>query len=328
MKFLFASLMLIFGTFSSWAASVFPASVTDFNVYSVGDIHYSFSDFEGRAGAGGNVQFRRFFLGAKADRTQETLLVGGSAILADGSVRQGGVRAVGDIRVERVDVAGSVVAGGRVHVIDSSVNGERSRIPLSQNIFEHFSQQLLSASDKIAALSVNSTVSWNSQVQGLVFYAQPNIPEAVFNVSAEEFADSSMVFFSASPGTLLIVNVTGDAVDLKNKSFDFLGGVSPSSVLYNFSMAETLSLEGVKISGMVLAPRAAVLFESGALDGNLYAGSLRGNGQVNEVPVDQRLEYFFQDVSESPAPLCSALPSSQSGNLAAKIKPLLKNPNF
>ena len=234
-------------------------SAADFGVFSLGPIHYSHSDFEGRTGAVSNVHFDNFALGAKLSHSMATLMVGGSADLSDGTVFNGGVVAGGIVRASGVDLRGTVT--------------QHAGVAYGLNMV---ARALLADSDCLAALPADAIEYWND---GMVLSARPGLARTVFRITAARLAEVSKVILSAQAGTTLVVDVTGASASLSNKELRMVGG---GNVIFNFAAAQKLLLEGVSVPGVVLAPRAATKFNSGQVNGRIYVGNLYGNGQVND----------------------------------------------
>jgi choice-of-anchor A domain-containing protein len=234
-------------------------SAADFQVFSLGPIRYAHSDFEGRAGAAGGARFSDFSLGAKEGRGAATLIVGGSAQLSDGSVLRGGVRAGARVTLTRVDVHGAVVE-------DSGDAAQLAAV----------SRELLAASDRLAALPADSSESWDG---GLVLAARPGAARTLIRLSAERLGEARVVVLRVAAGATLVVDVTGASASLSNAEFRREG---EGGIVFNFAGARALTITGVAVPGVVLAPRAATRFVSGRIDGRLYVGGLEGDGQVNE----------------------------------------------
>jgi choice-of-anchor A domain-containing protein len=235
------------------------ANAADFEVFSLNGINYSHSDFEGRTGAAGNVHFDNFALGAKLQRTSATLLVGGSAILRDGSVYHGGLLAGGTVSALRVDMGGPAVGHAQAGTGLAAV-----------------AKSLLADSDCLGALPSDADKSWNN---GIILAAIPGLARTVIHLGADELASAYKIVFDVSGGGILVVDVDGQKAALENKELDKIGN---GGIIINFQAATSLVITGVAVPGIVLAPRADTVFQSGHIDGRLYVGNLRGNGQVNE----------------------------------------------
>ena len=74
-----------------------------------------------------------------------------------------------------------------------------------------------------------------------------------------------------------------------------VNGTAISNVLFNFYQATSLTIQGIDITGSVLAPFAAVNFISGVQNGQMICKSLIGMGQFNyvlfggQIPVDKKI---------------------------------------
>lgn len=82
-------------------------------------------------------------------------------------------------------------------------------------------------------------------------------------------------------GTLVVFNIqgmTGGFVNLDMESLQHIPAV------FNFVSATSLSISGVAVRGMIVAPFATINGGPGVVWGNVYAYSMAGPLQVNVVP--------------------------------------------
>jgi choice-of-anchor A domain-containing protein len=298
-----ASILLAAAASAPRAAAAPVLSASDFNVYSLGGIRYELSDFEGRAGAAGDVRFSNFSLGAKEPRGAATLIVGGSAVLVDGSVLNGGVRAGSRARIERVDVDGAVVSGA----------AEAASLPA-------VSRELLEDSARLAALPEDAAPVWAG---GLRLSARPGFSRTTLHLTAEDLAQVRVVVLDAARGQTLVVDVSGASASIDNAALTLTG---EGGVVFNFPDARALTIVGAAVPGVVIAPRAATSFTSGRIDGRLYVGDLSGNGQVNETGSTALSDALAgPSCGEGTALVPPALPRHDAG---AKVASLLGRPDF
>jgi choice-of-anchor A domain-containing protein len=110
-----------------------------------------------------------------------------------------------------------------------------------------------------------------------------NAVNNVFKVTAADLAAANTLNISAPAGSTVLVNVVGSPAQMANMGFN-LTGVSAANVLYNFCDATQLRISGVGVRGTILAPQAHVVFNGAEITGQLIAGSLEGNGQLNLNP--------------------------------------------
>ena len=81
----------------------------------------------------------------------------------------------------------------------------------------------------------------------------------------------------------MLVNVDGTSDTLHNAGIS-VNGTTRQKVLFNFPTATSLSISGIAVQGSVLAPRAAVNFSNGTVNGTLIGATFSGSGQLNNYP--------------------------------------------
>ena len=145
--------------------------------------------------------------------------------------------------------------------------------------FRAAGSSLLSLSDSYARQPANGAAVYNpadgnytltSRATGLtVFSIDGTIPTSgIFRITGNDDGQGDQTF---------LINVSGTSNQLVNLDFAETG-ISPSHVLFNFQAATALTISGNYVPASVLAPRAAVDFTNGALEGTLVAASLSGTG--------------------------------------------------
>lgn len=112
---------------------------------------------------------------------------------------------------------------------------------------------------------------------------------SVFSFPSELLLGCTGVDVIAPAGQLVLINVPGANNTIANFDVTLSGGASPSFLLWNFFETLSLDIANCGLSGTVLAPQAAVSFESGSLNGALLATNITGAGtfsaQAPVVPV-------------------------------------------
>jgi choice-of-anchor A domain-containing protein len=88
-------------------------------------------------------------------------------------------------------------------------------------------------------------------------------------------------------GQKTVITVYGNDAVLENMAFELEGGLRPQDVLLNFPMASSLRMAragsgSFGIPASILAPFAAADLRDLAITGQVFVGSLCGNGQINE----------------------------------------------
>lgn len=132
-------------------------------------------------------------------------------------------------------------------------------------------------SQQLAQLGTTATVAMNGSTG--VF----NVPTAggnptVFNLTASQLAGMSAIQFNTNGANLVVVNVTGDPINLNQ---NFLGGTNNlgTSVIWNFPNAKTLNLT-TAWGGSVIAPYAAAT-TANYIQGSAVFASLNQNGEMH-----------------------------------------------
>lgn len=266
-----------------------------FNVYSLGNINYSHSDFEGKAGAAGNVSFDHFDL-AKKDNGGYSLLAGGNVTFTNGTFH-GGVDAGKNISVGGILIDGDVHSGGSVsnNSAGGTIKGNVYAAG-STNLDQHItyfskhsgvayvpeadlpgiSKYFKDFSAEVGAWSNTGTIgsAWGT------LSISANSGTNVFSLSAADMYAASTVKITGVKGSVVYINVMGANANLNSTTWKFFGGITADDVLLNYVNAATLSMTSAN-NVNILAPLADTIFHQGVVTGNLIVGNLTGSGQVN-----------------------------------------------
>ncbi len=270
-----------------------------FNVYSLGNIGSAtssyHSDFQGVAGAGGDVYFSGFSLDGLDTVSDYVLHTGGNATL-QGDYR-GNLEVGGNLRLGGVSVTGNAYVGGNVsNYGGGSLFGDivaKGQIGLSRSFtvtgtsssstsfgsivnYDSLNNYFLSTSRAIAAMDTTSVLT--NQWGGINLTASSGI--TVVSLSANELKNAWGFNITAPDDATIYINVTGETASLDSTDWVYTGGVSSSNVLLNYLDATTLNLSGGNTVN-ILAPYANTNFSYGVLTGTFIVGNLLGGGQVN-----------------------------------------------
>jgi len=270
-----------------------------FNVYSLADIGSQGSpyhnDFQGRAGAAGNVEFSSFALLNRPNQTGWALHVGNSARLT--GTYLGDIEAGGDVALGGVGISGSVIAGAYVTQFGGgTVGGDVSAglgVALDSTLtvygdtlagvqyapavdHQAVSEYFLNTSSLIGDMS--STGSYTEDWGHLTFVGSEGVN--VVNVSAQDLLAAVKFTIDAPDGAIVYVNVPDADVTLDWTAWNYEGGIQAEDVLVNMPSAVHLELSSTNAVN-ILAPLAATNFESGLVAGALIVGDLQGGGQVD-----------------------------------------------
>ncbi len=235
-----------------------------FNLFALGNVTQSGTDTQGRLAAGGNATLASYSVGQSLTATggtDDVLIAGGSLSFNGGTVSHGNA------------VYGSALSLTSVNIPNGTARHDQ---PLD---FAGTGRALTILSTYWSTLAANGTTTvqpWKAiQLAG----TDPTLN--VFSVHGSDLAAAVSFSIQVPAGSTALVNVNGTADQMQNFGFQ-LTGVTASQVVYNFYQATTLSLSGIGVPGTVLAPRAAVTFSNGNINGSLVGASVSGGGQSNE----------------------------------------------
>lgn len=236
-----------------------------FNVFVLGDLAQRNTDTEGRVAVGGRGTLTDYRVGAALGTPDagDVLVVGGALEFSRG----------------RIEV-GNAVSGGPgtlANVTFAPGGAYRQGAPLD---FAAAGAALRARSSDLAALPVTGStrlgyggITLTGTVPGL----------NVFGIAAADLAAAHTLTIAVPAGATVLLNVGGEMAALRGIGFD-LRGVERQRLLLHFPAATALRLENVGVQGTILAPRAAITFDNGVIDGQLIGASLSGTGQANYVP--------------------------------------------
>jgi choice-of-anchor A domain-containing protein len=168
---------------------------------------------------------------------------------------------------------GSLLVGGASNLNNVAVtNGTASKGKLID--FEAAKTQYSNLSDSLADTTSNGTYSLS--YGNLVFTGTDGTLNS-FTIKAPDFQSASSMAINAPSGSTVVINIAGDQINFQNLGLR-VNGTDKSNVLFNFYEATSLSLSGLTVQGSILAPNAAVKFNSGTIQGTLISNSLTGSG--------------------------------------------------
>lgn len=266
-----------------------------FNVYSLGDINYRGSDFEGTAGAAGNVNVSSFSLGVKS-ANKYALHAGGKVKLGSGSYH-GSIEAAGDTELANLIVYGDVNSGGKIWnsgggQIRGSLNAQNVQTNQNMTVYGQKNSGVpYSPYVNLGAVSsyfqtFSSGIAQQSQYVKVFnnYYGalQADLFSGINVINLDySYLNNAHTFNVNGPAdAIFYINVTGTDAVLNSTTWKYTGGILPSDILLNYYEAESLYLSGGNYVN-ILAPFADTTFSSGLITGNLIVGDLDGKGQVN-----------------------------------------------
>jgi len=277
---------------------------------------------------------------------RDDLIVGGNATFRNGRIYSGNAVVGGDNNIdsqydETDPDSGSVGLYRGEHTADPSGTViESDKVPLD---FDQIGNELLAKSAAWGDWTPNGTVT-KDEYGNIQFTGEGK--RAVFNLCDDDgqqhalcangLADVNSFLFDIPRYTTAMINVFNTDVTLSQLGFhhtaiarhgengELLGGHNKmrdnqpdffrhngeltNRILFNFVNATSLNMNAIGFKGSLLAPKAAVNFYNGHIDGNLIAGSLTAPdlwGDSLEYALDERLtagqinNYRYMDV---PAP--------------------------
>lgn len=290
-------------------ASFLPASASapnpyEFNVYAIQNIgtssSYYGSDYQGIAGAGGNVYFTGFSLNANGSYNPSqpySLFTGGGATFGSGSVNNGGISSGGNINLTSTTVNGPISGGGNLQGGTGQVNGNVSITGTNSSALTINGSLTTGAAysstlDHAAVASyfnnassfwggLSATSSWVNSY-GQIQVSNLSSGRNIVNLNASDLSGIYGLKLSGPSDAFVVFNITGLASNqsLQAFSLDLSGGVNSNDILLNIPGTNSIAMQGGTYVS-ILAPGSNVNFSSGLLAGNLIVQNLTGAGQVN-----------------------------------------------
>jgi choice-of-anchor A domain-containing protein len=284
---------LLFGlTFFSLSADASPLGVAgDYNEFIFGNIVQWNTDSQGRVAAGGNVVYYNMSVASKEEVVDNPadveLIVGKNLYWRNGSVGYFPEKNSGDLNFKNGDiyVGGNAYFGKDATGYSTVTYGDR----VSNNPVNFASEQkyLQGASSLWGGLSQNGKVE---KADGNLYLRGSDTKLNIFTLTVWDLLNIGDFRIYAPEDSTILVNVAGDAAQMKNFGFwfndlygdtDTLGLFPDELILYNFFEATSISIAGIEVHGSILAPWADVLFCNGHIEGNLIAQSLFGTGEAH-----------------------------------------------
>lgn len=233
-----------------------------------GDFTQAGTDTEGRMAIGGNANLSSYSVGLRlsSSAARYDLIVGKTLTFNSGSV-----------------TSGSVAYGTASTITNASVFGNVVKTtPLD---FTALQSNSLTQAQAMSDLSTNGATSvqyWGGSTAGITMTGS-NSTLNVFRISTTDLGHANSLTITAPSGSTVVINVDGTTASMSNFGIS-LSGVANANVIFNFPTATTLYMSGIGVPGSIFAPKAAVNFQSGQLNGSIVGANLTGNGQFNYAP--------------------------------------------
>ena len=254
---------------------------SDYNIFVLGDVNQSNTDSEGKVAIGGNVTLSDFYAGMNLPQdgnNGDVLIVGKNLAFQNGQVRGNAVYGeTGELTNVTLEDGGTL----------------RQDNPID---FAAASQELQALSQFLGGLEATGTPEI---AHGGITLTGSDEDENIFHLNASDLSTASSFNIDVTPGSTVIVNISGNAASLQNFGFNFNDDIDQrQNIIYNFYEAGELSASGIGIQGSILAPFAAFDFNNAQINGNLITASLTGGGQSNN--------YLFN--GDLPDPISETVP--------------------
>ncbi|MCF8262800.1 MAG: choice-of-anchor A family protein [Melioribacteraceae bacterium] len=242
-----------------------PAS--DYNLFVLKDLVQPSADTEGKIAVGRNATLSNYSVADKlpnSNGTEDVLVVGRKLTYTSGAV-----------------FAGNVVYGRFQDVAIPAVSIDNGTLRQEQNVidFAAAGAYLRNLSNQLKGQTANGTTEFK---WGGLYLTGTDPFLNVFSVNGDELSAANNVDISVPNGSVVLVNISKKNVTWSGGLI--VHGTDISNVLYNFYQATALSIQGINVTGSILAPKASVDFVSGVQNGQMIAKNVSGPGQFNHVP--------------------------------------------
>ncbi|BBM66521.1 hypothetical protein VA249_31670 [Vibrio alfacsensis] len=221
-----------------------------------------------------------------------SLIVGGDLSFKDGRIYQGSVAVKGDMS----KVSDSIYLG-----LASGSNIENmANLPIN---FDKLQNSSLESSSKLSQLENIGTVSF--QWGGLYLDGDCQSNVQVFNLDGYVLEKAHTLALNCVPeDATIVVNISGDKPNFKPLSNIGLADFTPhrQRTVFNLFEATSLSISGVALEGLILAPKADILAPSGSSNVGIIANSWSGSMYLGYQPFEGELP-----IDKTPEPIDAQL---------------------
>lgn len=264
------SIYLLFGGLvlapAAFADSLF-LEASDYNVFVRSGFTGLNSDVQGKIAAGGNFSVQNYAVGSSlSGSVGNSLLVGGDFSFSNGQVYNGNVMTSDTTP----NTPGMTVLNG---TFQSGV-----ALPI---YIPTLMTELVARSGYLGSLSSNGTTNLSF---GTLTLSGGTGTTRIYTVTAAQLSSATSVVINAPAGTTALINVNGSTASFQNAGCSLQGGITGSTVLFNFWNATSLNFGGIGMQGSVFAPQANVSFSNGNIEGQLIANSFNGGGEMHLSP--------------------------------------------
>ena len=254
-----------------------------FDVFVFSNHNANNTDVTGRVAVGGHAQYANLGIGSalsNSDGQRNDLIVQGNLLWNNGQNFKGNSQ-----------VGGSKTCLG--------VNHPNGSVGTTPDIDFNLAQQHCELMAVYwAGLPSNGTVT--KQWGQIIFQGQDEQLN-VFTMPAADFSGCYGLTISVPEGSTVLVNLSGPSSVMMFFQI-FLDGADPSKLLFNFSSATSIMINGIGWKGTILAPHANIQFNNGHIDGAMIAYTLQGNGETHHVPFTDHLPTDDEEEEEEETP--------------------------
>ena len=291
----------------------------DYNLFVLNDLNQPSSDTEGKVAVGHDAKLSNYSIGDKLQNSNgndDVFIVNNDLNFTSGAIYNGNVVVGGNtnLPIDLVSINNGTLKHG--HPIDFTA---------AASYFNSLSAQL-------AAYTVTTPSQF---IWGGLILTGTDPFRNVFKVDGANLSSANNVEITAPNGSVVVVNVSGTNVSWTG-GFT-VTGTSTSNVLFNFYEATSLKIQGIDVTGSILAPFADVNFVSGVQNGQMIAKNVHGTGQFNNVkflgniPTENSIKNVAEitsseqnDPNSTPG---NGIPSENDfGSITIKTSPLTNSP--
>lgn len=238
----------------------------EFNVFVINDINQPSADTQGKMAVGGNAYLSGYSVAdmlPASNGTVDVLIVGGDLFFTSGAV-----------------YAGNAVYGDSSNLPSYAVTFHSGSVRKDTVIdFAAAKSYLENLSIALGAYSVNGTTTFQ---WGTVKMTGSNPFLNVFTVNGVDLNNAHTTEINVPNGSAVVVNILGTSISWHGGLF--VNGTSRNNVLYNFPQTTSLLIQGIDVTGSILAPFADLNYPAGVVHGQVICKSMTGCGQFNLSP--------------------------------------------
>jgi choice-of-anchor A domain-containing protein len=268
-----ASTAALAATLVGFVGFAHAGAVNDWNLIVLNNLANSSQDIEGRAFVGGNF-------------TGGSPTVAKNLTPASNWLGVTNLAVVGNVSVQNLNMQSGNLRHGGTFSGNFNANGGGNRAQINTLGAQRtaIAGELTSLSSFLRTLTPNSTATFPSSQPSAVRYTASGSGLAVFNVSAANVFNSSLIQqieLNAGSATSIVINVSGTTVNFTNGNMvgAWTSSFARSKVIWNFWEATSMFFDR-NFNGAVLAPNAH-LRNTTAIDGSVFVSSMQQDGEVH-----------------------------------------------